>query len=353
MGDSPSRQSGSVQLRVVQHGIEAHVSELAESIRIATRSSRLALWQANHVAGLIRQAAPGCHVELVEVSTQGDQDRTSTLASMGGQGVFTREVQTAVLDGRADIAVHSLKDLPTVPIEGLTLAAVPKRESAIDALVAPLGSVQIGDDEQGVTHSADAAAMSLLAALPQGARVGTGSPRRQAQLKFYRKDLEPVEIRGNVETRIKKLDNGEYDAIVLAEAGLKRLGLGSRVSMLLSPPIMFGAVGQGALGIECRRGDEAVFATLQRISNSDDFAATAAERSLMRELKAGCHAPVGTRTSISDKGLKLCGVVLSLDGEVRVLARETGDISEPEELGIKVADLLRADGAETLLAQYE
>ena len=123
--------------------------------------------------------------------------------------------------------------------------------------------------------------------------------------------------------------------------------------MLLSPPIMFGAVGQGALGIECREGDEAVFATLQQISNADDFAATAAERSLMRELKAGCHAPVGTRTSISDRGLKLYGVVLSMDGEVRALARETGDISAPEELGIKVADLLRADGAETLLAQYE
>lgn len=312
------------------------------------------MWQANHVADLIRQTAPGCHVELVEVSTQGDQDRTSTLASLGGQGVFTREVQAAVLDGRADIAVHSLKDLPTVAVEGLTLAAVPKRDSSIDALVAPLGSIDgLDDDAEGITVSAEATAMSLIASLPHEARVGTGSPRRQSQLKYYRQDLQPVEIRGNVETRIAKLDDGEYDAIVLAEAGLKRLGLGSRVSMLLSPPIMFGAVGQGALGIECREGDEAVFATLQGISHPDDFAATAAERSLMRELQAGCHAPVGTRTSLSDNGLKLYGVVLSLTGDVRILAKETGDASAPEELGIQVANLLRQDGAETLLAKYE
>lgn len=331
------------------------MSEFAESIRIATRTSRLALWQANHVAGLIQQAAPDCEVELVEVTTQGDQDRTTTLSSMGGQGVFTREVQAAVLDGRADIAVHSLKDLPTVSVDGLTLAAVPKRESPIDALITPAETSDSADDNAGsiTTLAEDATTTSLIATLPPGARIGTGSPRRQAQLKNYRRDLETVEIRGNVETRIAKLDAGEYDAIVLAEAGLNRLGLSDRIAMLLSPPIMFGAVGQGALGIECREEDPTVFNTLQQITNPDDFAATAAERSLMRELQAGCHAPVGTRASLSSKGLKLYGVVLSLDGTIRILARETGDPSDPEALGIQVATKLRADGADTLLAACE
>lgn len=323
------------------------MSSLAEKIRIATRTSPLALWQSNHVADLIRAAAPGCHVELVEVSTQGDQDRTSTLASMGGQGVFTREVQAAVLDGRADIAVHSLKDLPTVSVDGLTLAAVPKRASAFDALVLPDDD---DDDDSDATISSDATAVSLLASLPKEATVGTGSPRRQAQLLHYRKDLQVVQIRGNVETRLAKLDAGKYDAIVLAEAGLTRLGFQDRISMLLTPPVMFGAVGQGAIGIECRQDDEVTRATLARISDPDDFAATAAERSLMRELKAGCHAPVGTRTVLTEDGLKLYGVVLSMDGTVRIAAKETGDPTEPERLGSRVACLLCQDGAETLLA---
>jgi hydroxymethylbilane synthase len=326
------------------------VSSLAESIRIATRSSPLAMWQSNHVADLIRAAVPECQVKLVEVSTQGDQDRTSTLASMGGQGVFTREVQTAVLDGRADIAVHSLKDLPTIPIDGLTLAAVPKRASAFDALVLR-DEPEDGDDD--LTWSADATVVLLLASLPKGARIGTGSPRRQAQLRNYRDDLQVVQIRGNVETRLAKLDAGEFDAIVLAEAGLTRLGFQDRISMSLTPPIMYGAVGQGAIGIECRLEDEVTGATLARISDPDDFAATAAERSLMRELKAGCHAPVGTQTLRTEHGLRLDGVVLSMDGTVRIAARETGDPAEPERLGKRVAYLLCQDGAETLLAPAE
>jgi hydroxymethylbilane synthase len=326
------------------------VSSLAEKIRIATRSSPLAMWQSNHVADLIRAAAPECHVELVEVSTQGDQDRTSTLASMGGQGVFTREVQAAVLDGRADVAVHSLKDLPTVPIEGLTLAAVPKRASALDALVL---ADEPEDDDDDVTMSGDVTVVSLLAALPDRARIGTGSPRRQAQLRHYRSDLQIEQIRGNVETRLEKLDAGEFDAIVLAEAGLTRLGFQNRISMLLAPPMMYGAVGQGAIGIECRQEDEVTRTTLALISDADDFAATAAERSLMRELKAGCHAPVGTRTLKTENGLKLYGVVLSMDGTIRIAAKETGDPAEPERLGVRVAYLLCQDGAEALLAHCE
>lgn len=325
------------------------MSSLAESIRIATRSSPLAMWQSSHVADLIRESVPGCDVELIPVSTQGDQDRSSTLASMGGQGVFTREVQAAVLDGRADIAVHSLKDLPTTSVDGLTLAAVPRRASPLDALI--LNDEE--EEENDETLSAGATAESLLAGLPNGAKIGTGSPRRKAQLLHCRSDLKVEPIRGNVETRLAKLDAGEFDAIILAEAGLARLGFQERISMLLRPPVMYGAVGQGAIGIECRAEDEMTMNTLARISNAEDFSATAAERSLMRTLQAGCHAPVGTRTLRTEKGIKLYGVVLSLDGSVRIVAKETGDPSRPDELGAGVASLLCRQGAETLLAPYE
>ena len=321
------------------------MSESAESIRIATRSSQLALWQSRHVADLIRQNAPDCLVELVEVATQGDQDRTSTLASMGGQGVFTKEVQAAVLDGRADIAVHSLKDLPTLPIDGLVLAAVPQRASALDALILPdTGS---GTEPSGQTGGATVE--SMLAGLPDGARIGTGSPRRQAQLRHFRKDLEVLQIRGNVETRLARLDAGEYDAIVLAEAGLGRLNLGHRISMPLVPPVMFGAVGQGAIGVECRVDDSAVRATISRISDAQTFLAVRSERSLMRELEAGCHAPVGVRSAVHEAQLSLESVVLSLDGGIRITASDTGEADSPEALGKRVAGLLCADGAEALL----
>lgn len=322
--------------------------ESAPRIRIATRSSQLALWQSNHVAELIRRTAPDCRVELVEVSTQGDQDRTSTLASMGGQGVFTKEVQAAVLDGRADVAVHSLKDLPTLPVDGLVLAAVPQRASALDALILPVSREPTQQSEAG-GGSAD---VSLLDELPDGAKIGTGSPRRQAQLRHFRNDLDVLQIRGNVETRLARLDAGEYDAIVLAEAGLGRLNFGHRISMPLVPPVMLGAVGQGAIGVECRADDAAVCGTISRMSDPGTFLAVRAERSLMRELEAGCHAPVGVRSEINGTELRLDSVVLSLDGEIRIVASDAGVTASPEELGKRVAGLLCAEGAEALLRPH-
>jgi hydroxymethylbilane synthase len=216
------------------------VSDLAplSTVRIATRASSLAMWQTEHIASLLRAAAPGISVEFVQVTTTGDADRIQPLAQMGGVGVFTREVQRAVLDGRADIAVHSLKDLPTDAVPGLTLAGIPERERRFDALILPAGSSIAG-----------------LAALPCRARIGTGSLRRQAQLLHERDDLELQNIRGNVETRLRKLDAGEFDAIVLAQAGLHRLGFADRVSLVLQPPVMLPAVGQAAIGIECRSDD--------------------------------------------------------------------------------------------------
>ena len=304
-------------------------------IRIATRASQLALWQAHHVADLIRSSTSDCDVEVVHISTEGDRDRNRSLAAMGGVGVFTREVQAAVLDGRADVAVHSLKDLPTETAAGLTLAAVPGRYPVHDALILP-SSAEASEAADGE---------ELVRSLPSGARIGTGSPRRQAQLLHFRDDLEMLDIRGNVETRLKKLDDGEYDAIVLAEAGLRRLELAGRISCLLQPPLMLHAVGQGALGIECRTDDELTRNCLEAISNGDVLTAISAERSLLRALQAGCHAPVGVSSRVSDDVVFLEGVVLSPDGTERFGGEIERPRDEAESAGALLAQVLIAQGA--------
>ncbi|MCA9030594.1 MAG: hydroxymethylbilane synthase [Planctomycetaceae bacterium] len=307
-------------------------SSSARTFRIATRSSPLALWQANHVAGLVSAIDETLNVELVHVSTLGDRDRTEALAQFGGQGVFTREVQKAVLNGDADIAVHSLKDLPTEANEGLILAGVPERAPRFDALVLPVGQQIESLDE-----------------LPSGARIGTGSPRRQAQLLAARPDLVMQDIRGNVETRLRKLDDGEYDAIILACAGMIRLGMGDRISLELQPPVLFPAVGQAALGIECRADDEQTERILQAISNETARAEVLAERACLATLRAGCHAPVGTLASIEQDELTLTGVVLSLDGKERFESTVTGSVENPAEIGERCARQLIEAGAVHLL----
>ncbi|MGZ0167689.1 MAG: hydroxymethylbilane synthase [Planctomycetales bacterium] len=310
-------------------------------IRIATRTSPLALWQANYVRDRILDCTDGCTVELVDVSTIGDRDRATALASMGGQGVFTKEVQNAVLSDRADLAVHSLKDLPTDATAGLKLAGIPERAPVADALVLPAHS------DIAIPERLESMPFDVLTA---GARIGTGSPRRQAQLLHMRPDLQMFENRGNVETRMQKLDDGEFDAIILAEAGLRRLGHAGRISSLLVSPLMLHAVGQGALGIECREDDEFIIDILTKISDAKVVAAVSAERSLLRDLRAGCHAPVGATTSFSaDGSLTLRGVVLSLDGADRLEATATGSPDKAEALGLEVAASLREVGAERLL----
>ncbi len=303
------------------------------SIRIATRSSRLALWQAEHVSALLKVAAPEVPVEIIHVSTLGDRDLTEPLRTLGTFGVFTREVQKVVLDGRADLAVHSLKDLPTDYVEGLCLAAVPQRGPVSDTLVMP----------------ASAAPGTGWDSIPQGAKIGTGSPRRQAQVRHARPDAELLEIRGNVETRLKKLDAGEYDAIILAVAGLERLGLEGRITQPLMPPIMFPAVGQGALGLECRTDDAWLREILLRISHPETLASVMAERSLMATLRAGCHAPLGVSTIVAGVELQLTAVVLSPDGRSRVMAQSVAPITDAVELGKTVAELLRDQGADALI----
>lgn len=307
-------------------------------IRIATRASALAMWQAEHVSALLQAAGAqpegnGRGVELVQISTIGDRDQSAPLHEMGGQGVFTKEVQRALLDGRADVAVHSLKDLPTEDAPGLRLAAVPERAPVTDVLVLPNGH----------------AGIKRLKDLPAGTRVGTGSLRRQAQLLHQHRSLQLLEIRGNVPTRIEKLDRGDYDAIVLAQAGLERLGLAERISFVLPAQVVFPAVGQGALGLECRADDETTQTALATLIDPGTFAAVRAERRLLSTLRAGCHAPVGARTEIVDDQLWLAGVVLSRDGRKRLFAESTGPLTDPEAVGQAVADTLLSAGAERLM----
>lgn len=320
---------------------ESDRSRVTASLRIATRASALALWQARHIAGRLQQIDPARPVELVQISTSGDRNQTDPLSQFGGVGVFTREVQRALLDGRADIAVHSLKDLPTEPVEGLTLAAVPERAPTHDALVLPVNSA--------VVASTDAS--DFIAALPPNARIGTGSLRRRAQLLHRRPDLALEEVRGNVDTRLRKLDEGQYDALVLAEAGLTRLGLAARISARLTPPLMFPAVGQGALGLECRTKDAVTRAALVALMDVPTHSSVLAERSLLASLRAGCHAPLGVAVTFDGETLHIEAVVLSPDGVQRIAATFDGKASDPVAAGESLAEKLRALGADALIGR--
>lgn len=294
------------------------------TIRIATRGSQLALWQANHIADELRRI--GREAELVIVKTQGDQDQVSRLATFGTVGVFTKEVQKAVLDGRADLAVHSLKDLPTDPEAGLQLAAVPPRAPRADVIVLKAGAEPI----------------ESLDDLPPSARVASGSPRRRAQLLHSRPDIELLEVRGNVETRLQKMDDGLCDAMLLAEAGLTRLGLTDRISLVLSPESFLPAVGQGALGLECRSDDKDTSEHLQQLADIVTTTEVTAERTVMNQLRAGCHAPLGVWARlVGGDSLTVDAVLLELDGSRRTHVTETAASTDPRALGILVADRLK------------
>ncbi len=300
----------------------------AASIRLGTRSSPLARWQAEWVAGQLQDR--GVAVQMIHITTQGDV-KTGPLGQIGGQGLFTKEIQRSLLSGAVDLAVHSLKDLPTAPVPGLTLAAVPPRESTRDVLV-------------GRTAK-------RLEDLPPGARVGTGSPRRQAQLRHFRPDLELLDIRGNVDSRLRKLDAGDYDAIVLAQAGLSRLGLADRITQIIPAEIMLPAVGQGALGLETRENDDATRAALQALDDPTTHQAVLAERTVLAALRAGCLAPVGVWARIVESGqLQLDAVVMSDDGQQRIAATASADPNNAVQLGEQVAHNLSEQGALELIA---
>ena len=298
------------------------------TIRIATRGSLLARTQSGHVADALR-AASGREVELVHVSTHGDVDQTTPLASFGGVGVFVTAVREAVLRGDADVAVHSLKDLPTQPAEGLVVGAVPERQDPRDVLVA----------RDGLT----------LDTLAPGARVGTGSPRRAAQLLALRPDLDVVALRGNVDTRVRAVTDGTLDAVVLARAGLARIGRLEVVTQEIGTDQMLPAPAQGALAVECRGDDAAVLDALRLLDDAPTRVAVTAERALLAQLEAGCSAPVGAYATVSGSGdellVHLDGRVVSLDGRSQVRKSVTGPARDAEEIGRSLARDLLAAGA--------
>jgi hydroxymethylbilane synthase len=298
-------------------------------LRIGTRGSPLALWQANHVADRLRAAHRGLDLELVEIQTAGDQVRDVPLAVIGGEGVFTKALQQALLDIRVDVAVHSLKDLPTTPVAGLVLAAVPPR--------GPTGDVFVSK-----RHRA-------FADLPAGATLATGSLRRKAQIAHRRPDLKLVDIRGNVETRLRKLIEQGLDGLILAQAGLERLGLTREITEVLDPAWMLPAVGQGALGLECRADDDATRSLLGAIDDPATHAAVRAERALLAGLGGGCQMPLGAVTRVEGTSLSLRGAVLSADGSRRLEASVTGPVAGPDALGERLARQLLDRGASQLL----
>jgi hydroxymethylbilane synthase len=306
------------------------------ALRLGTRGSQLARWQAEWVAEQLRRL--GHAVELVAIATHGDVERAVAIEEIGTRGVFTKEIQRALLAGDVDLGVHSLKDLPTEPVDGLTIGAVPVRESAAD-VIAMAGSAQPG-----------AAGGVPLPYLPQGARVGTGSLRRQAQLRHLRADLRISDVRGNVDTRLRKLDEGQFDAIVLAEAGLRRLGLSDRATHVLPFEVMLPAVGQGALAVECRSDDTSTLAAIEPLEDAATRAAVTAERALLAHLRGGCMAPIGAFSRVEGGMLQMTAVVLSGDGVQRLWAGGAASIGDAQSLGRGVAESLLVGGADGLIA---
>jgi hydroxymethylbilane synthase len=299
------------------------------TLRIATRKSALALWQAEHVAALLRAAHPGLAVELVPLSTRGDEILDQPLATIGGKGLFLKELEVAMLEGRAELAVHSLKDVPAQLETGFTLPAILPRADAADAFVS--------------NHYAE------LAALPHGARVGTSSLRRQAQLRALRPDLVLRDLRGNVGTRLAKLDAGDYDAIVLACAGLERLGLAARIVSRLAAPDWLPAPGQAAIAIEAREGQPAVRDLLAALDDADTRLTVSAERAMNQALGGSCTVPVGAWCMLGEHGLHLRGLVGDAASGQLLHAEGSAPAGQAEALGRQVAQALLAQGAGKLL----
>lgn len=303
---------------------------MSTPLRLGTRASKLARWQADWVADEL--AARGEQIEIVEIRTEGDAKQIGPIEAIGSVGVFTKAIQQALLDGRVDIAVHSLKDLPTTPVPGLVVAATPPRAPLQDALIS------------GVAKSIEG--------LPQGARVGTGSHRRRAQLLHQRPDLVIGDLRGNVETRLAKLDAGEHDAILLAEAGLVRLGLADRIACRIPCEQVLPAPGQGALGIECRGDDAAALTALSSLDDAGTHYAVLAERTALGRLEGGCLAALGAWARKVDGKLVLSAAVFSEDGRRRLAAEDSAAVEDKQQaaaLGRSVADDLLAQGAADLL----
>lgn len=303
----------------------------SKPIRIATRKSPLALWQAEFVRGELLRRHPDLVVELVTFTTRGDRILDTPLAKVGGKGLFVKELETALLEGAADLAVHSMKDVPMEFPAGLGLATICERADPRDALVS--------------------ARFANISELPQGARVGTSSLRRQTQLRAKRPDLQILSLRGNVNTRLAKLDAGEFDAIVLATAGLERLNFADRIRQRLAPELSLPAGGQGAVGIEIRTDDDHVKALLAPLHHEPTALCVRAERALNAHLQGGCQVPIAAYAILKDGNLWLRGLVGDPDGSTVLYSEREATASDPEALGIAVAEDLLSQGAGRILSK--
>ncbi len=301
-------------------------------IRIATRRSPLAKWQANHVSSLLRRNEPGLEVRLHEVVTKGDKILDVPLADVGGKGLFVKEIEDALLAGDAEVAVHSMKDLPAELAPGLIIAAVPEREDPRDALCSPR--------------------YRTLDALPKGAKVGTSSLRRSAQLKAIRPDLEMQVVRGNVETRLRKASEG-LDAVVLAYAGLRRLGLAQHATHVFSPEEMLPAVAQGALALEARAADAATLKRLAALEDPETRIRTEAERGFLARIEGGCQVPIAGHATVEGGKVRLRALVASLDGTRVIRAERSGPVADARRMGAAVAEELLSKGADAILRECE
>ena len=302
---------------------------MRNKIVIATRESQLALWQANNVKASLEALYPEINVELLGMTTKGDQILDSPLSKIGGKGLFVKELEKALLDGEADIAVHSMKDVPMEFPEGLGLSVICEREDPTDAFVSN-------------TYNS-------IEELPQGAVVGTSSLRRSCQLQMHRPDLVIKNLRGNVNTRLRKLDEGEYDAIILATAGLVRLEMGDRIKTRISDTFSLPAGGQGAMGIECRSDDAELIKLLAPLQHQETAYRVIAERAVNKRLNGGCQAPIACFALLEGDELFIRGLVGSTDGKRMVRGEIRGDKANAEALGIQLAEQLLADGAQALL----
>jgi len=298
-------------------------------LRIGTRASLLAVTQSTSIKNQIEATHPQVRVELVKITTKGDRILDVPLAKVGGKGLFVKEIEDALLAGEVDLAVHSMKDVPTELPDGLHIGIIPVREIPQDAFV----SVQYDS----------------LAALPNGATIGTSSLRRKSQLAALRPDLKITDLRGNIDTRLRKLDEGIYDAIILAGAGLNRLGLQQRITVLLDPAQMLPAISQGALGIELRRDDTELFAGLQFLHHPQTALAVAAERAFLLRLEGGCQVPIGAHATLEGTTVRLTGLIASVDGRQLIKDTISGPVEQADRLGTTLAETLLARGGKALL----
>ena len=299
-------------------------------LKIGTRQSLLALWQSNFIAGELRKEYPNCEVTLKKIVTKGDRILDVPLAQIGGKGLFTKEIEEELLDGTVDLAVHSLKDMPTVLPEGLCLTVITSRANVGDAFVSNK--------------------YNSFAELPQGAVLGTSSLRRRAQLLAARPDLKIVDLRGNVDTRLRKLDDGNMDAIILAAAGLQRLGHGDRIKEIIPTSVCLPAVGQGALAIECRTDNTEVREMLAFLNDKATKQATDAERAFLGLVEGGCQVPIGVHAEVQDNEIKIEAIIASLDGSTVLRNTISGDAEKAVELGQKLGHQMLSEGGQDILA---